>query len=409
MESPRGAALLDRTTTHFDDALARRNAVVLATALAFGGGNNSILIATGGIVGAMLAPTKYLSTLSVTAYVIGLWLGTLPVGALNRRFGRRTAFQIGTIFGLLTGLLCAAGVVMGSFALFNLGALAGGFYAAAMQGYRFAAADSATPAFRPKAVSWVLVGGVASGIVGPQLIILTKDLWPPFLFAPTFLVQAALAIVAALVLFAFRPTPPAEATADGPVRPLREIARQPRFIAAVVAGIASYGTMNLVMTSAPLAMLDCDLSISDAALGLQWHVIAMYLPSFFTGALILRFGVDRIVILGFVLILASAAVGLAGTTLWHFWTALVLLGVGWNFAFIGATTMVTECHRPQERMTVQPFNDFLVFGSMVVGSLSSGALLASLGWLAVNWLVVPVILVALGLVLAQKLRRRRAI
>lgn len=399
---------MTQPTPTYDDALARRNAIVLALAQALGGGNTSVLIATGGIVGAMLAPSKVLATLPVSCYVIGLWLGTLPLGFLSRRLGRRTAFQIGAASGVLTGFLATIGVVIGSFAVFCLGSVAGGFYAAAMQGYRFAAADTASPTMRPKVVSWVLVGGVASGIVGPQLIIQTKDLWPPFLFAPTFVAQAILAIFAMLMLIALRAPPVTETAATGPVRPLWEIARQPRFIAAVVSGIASYGTMNLVMTSAPLAMLECNLSISDAALGLQWHVIAMYFPSFFTGSLILRFGVDRIVLVGFALTLLSSAVGLSGTTVWHFWTVLVLLGAGWNFAFVGATTMVTECYRPQERTIVQPFNDFLVFGSMVVGSLSSGALIATVGWDAVNMLVVPVVAAALVLMAVQAIGRLRA-
>lgn len=398
---------MNQAATHFDDALARRNAIVLAFAQALAGGNASVLIATGGIAGAMLAPTKVLATLPVTAYVIGLWLGTLPIGALGRRYGRRAAFQIGTISGIFTGILCTIGVVAGSFLAFNLGAFAGGLYAAGIQGYRFAAADSATPAFRPKAVSWVLVGGVASGIVGPQLIIQTKDLWPPFLFAPTFIAQALLAVFAGLMLTGLRAPAQVEMGASGKARPLREIARQPRFIAAVASGIASYGTMNLVMTSAPLAMLECDLSINDAALGLQWHVIAMYLPSFFTGSLIVRHGVDRIVVAGFAFILLSAVAGLSGTTVWHFWAVLVLLGIGWNFAFIGATTMVTECHQPWERGVVQPFNDFLVFGAMVVGSLSSGALIATAGWDAVNILVLPTVFGALVLLAVQALARRR--
>lgn len=389
------------------DRLARRNALVLAFAQALAGGNNTVLVATAGLVGALLAPDKGLATAPITVYVIGMWLGTLPVGALAQRFGRRTTFQIGTVFGVLTGLICCLAVLQASFLLFNVGAVFSGFYAAAHQAYRFAAADTASDAFKPKAISWVMIGGVASGIVGSQLVIATKDLWQPYLFAGTYLAQALLAAVSAGVLVLVDiPKPPAR-VAGGEGRPLGDIARQPRFIVAVVGGVASYAMMNLVMTSAPLAMVECNHSVTDATLGLQWHVLGMFAPSFVTGTLIARFGVERIVVAGFALILLSAAISIAGITLWHFWIGLALLGVGWNFSFIGATTMVTQCHRPNERNKVQPFNDFMVFGAMAVASFSSGKLLASFGWAAVNEVVFPVVLVA-GALLAWTMQRSRA-
>lgn len=388
-----------------DDGLARRNAIVLAVTQALAGANNTVIIATGGIVGAMLAPERSLATLPVTAYVLGLWFGTLPMGWLARHYGRRTAFQIGTAFGVVTGLVCCVAVLQGSFWLFNAGAFASGLYAAAHQGYRFAAADTASDAFKPKAISWVLLGGVAAGIFGPQLVIATKDLWQPYLFAATYLFQAGLAIVAAAVLGLVKiPKLPAAAPgAEG--RPLAEIVRQPRFIVAVACGIASYAMMNMVMTAAPLAMVECNHSVTDATLGLQWHVIAMFLPSFYTGHLIARFGVEKVTAAGLFLILVSAAVSMAGITLWHFWIGLILLGVGWNFGFIGATTMVTHCHRPQERHRVQSFNDFLIFGSMAVGSFMSGKLLATAGWAVINQVVFPFVLVAGALLVWQVLRR----
>jgi predicted MFS family arabinose efflux permease len=208
-----------------------------------------------------------------------------------------------------------------------------------------------------------------------------------------------LAVIAAGVLqFVSIPTPPAAHLA-GNGRPLGEIARQPRFMVAVVCGVASYAMMNLVMTSAPLAMVMCNHSVTDATLGLQWHVVAMFLPSLITGSLIGRFGVERIVVLGLGLIVVAALIGIAGISLWHFWGGLILLGVGWNFAFVGATAMVTECHRPNERNKVQSLNDFLVFGSMAVGSFSSGAVLATFGWAAVNQVAIPLVLVAAALLL----------
>jgi MFS family permease len=380
-----------------DDRLARRNALVLAFAQALAGGNNTVLVATGGIVGAMLAPDKGLATVPISVYVLGMWLGALPIGALARRLGRRNAFQVGTVFGVLTGLTCCAAVMQGSFLLFNLGALFSGLYAAAHMAYRFAAADTASEAFKPKAISWVLVGGIFAGIVGPQLTIATKDLLAPYLFAATYIAQAGLAVAAAIVLMLVRIPKPPPIAATGQGRPLTEIVQQPRFIVAVACGVASYAMMNLMMTSAPLAMVMCQHSVADATLGLQWHVIGMYAPSLFTGTLIARVGVARIVALGLAMIAVSALVGLSGTTIWHFWTALVLLGIGWNFGFVGATTMVTECHRPNERNKVQAFNDFLVFGSMAIGSFSSGKILASYGWEAVNSVVFPVALAALVL------------
>jgi len=389
-----------------DDHLARRNARVLAIAQALAGGNSTVLVATAGIVGTMLAPDKSLATLAISIYVLGMWMGTLPLGALARRLGRRNALQIGTVCGVLTGLICCLAVLQGSFLLFNVGAVFSGLYASAHQSYRFAAADTASEAFRPKAISWVLFGGVVAAIVGPQLVIATQDLWPPYLFAATYLGQSALALISAGVLmFVNIPKPPPRASA-GEGRSLAEIVKQPRFVVAVACGVAAYSMMNLMMTSAPLAMVMCNHSVTDATLGLQWHVLGMYAPSFATGALISRFGLQRITGAGLALIIVAALIGIAGISLWHFWIALVLLGVGWNFAFIGATTMVTHCHRPNERNKVQAFNDFLVFGSMALGSFASGALLVNFGWSAVNEIVFPVALAATALLIWGALRGR---
>ena len=386
------------------DRLARRNSLVLAIAQALAGGNNTVLVATAAIVGTMLAPDKGLATLPISVFVLGMWMGTLPMGALARRLGRRSALQIGTVCGVLTGLICCVAVLQGSFLLFNVGAVFSGFYASAQQSYRFAAADTASEGFRPKAISWVLIGGVFAGVVGAQLVIATQNSWPPYLFAATYIGQSALALIAGGVLmFVNIPKPPPR-SAVGDGRPLSEIAREPRFIVAVACGVAAYSMMNMVMTSAPLAMVMCNHSITDATLGLQWHVLGMYAPSFITGSLISRFGLERIAGLGFALILVAAGIGIAGISLWHFWIGLALLGVGWNFAFIGATTMVTHCHRPNERNKVQAFNDFLVFGSMAIGSFSSGQLLASFGWATVNEVVFPVVLAAIALLLWGALR-----
>jgi predicted MFS family arabinose efflux permease len=395
------------THAHVDDHLARRNAMVLAVAQALAGGNNTVIVSTASIVGAMLAPDKGLATLPITAMVLGMWLGTLPVGALARIFGRRFALQSGSVFGIVSGLISYSAVMHGNFWLLLLGTFCGGLYAAAHQSYRFAAADTASEAYRPKVVSWVLAGGVFAALIGPQLVIFTKDLLPPHLFAASYLGQSACAMLAAVVL-QFVKVPSVAAKRVESSRPLREIVRAPRFLVAVACGMASYGMMNMVMTSAPLAMIGCGHSVTDAALGIQWHVLAMYAPSFVTGSLIARFSVERITGVGLALIGLAAVVSIAGISVAHFWGALVLLGVGWNLSFIGATTMVTQCHRPDERNKVQAFNDFLIFGSMALSSFSSGQLLEYFGWTAINEVIFPTIFVAGAALVWLTLRRRVA-
>jgi predicted MFS family arabinose efflux permease len=387
-----------------NDALARRNALVLALGQALAGGNNTVIVSTTSIVGAVLAPDKGLATLPITAMVFGMWLGTLPVGILARRFGRRFALQTGSFFGILSGLISYTAIMHGSFWLMVAGTFCGGLYAAAHQSYRFAAADTASESFRSKAISWVLAGGVFAAVLGPQLVIWTKDLLPPYMFAASFLGQSACALLAAIVLQFVR-LPQGRTVQHTASRPMWDIARQPRFAVAAACGMASYGMMNMVMTSAPLAMIDCGHSVTDATLGIQWHVMAMYGPSFFTGALIARFGVERIAGLGLALIALTGIVAISGITVAHFWIALSLLGIGWNFAFIGATTMVTQCHHAHERTQVQSFNDFLIFGSMAIASFSSGQMLAYFGWQAINELIFPVILTAFALLVWLRWRK----
>jgi MFS family permease len=401
------AVLAEPTTEVVDDRLAKHNTLVLAVAQALAGGNAGVIVTTGGIAGAILAPDPALATLPISVMVVGMWAGTLPVGVLAKAFGRRFALQTGSVFGILSGIASCLAMLRGSFPLLLMGTLCGGLYAAAHQSYRFAAADTASAHFRAKAVSWVLAGGIFAGVIGPQLVILTKDAWPAYLFAGTYLAQSACALLAAVALAFLKIPKLSAARSFAAGRPLSEIVLKPRFIVAATCGLASYAMMNLLMTSAPLAMVMCNHSIGEAALGIQWHVIGMYAPSFFTGALILRFGLRSMMAAGLVLIAAAAAIGYAGTGLWNFWLSLVVLGVGWNFAFIGATTLVTECHGPEERNKVQAVNDFLIFGSMAVASLSSGALLARYGWTTVTELVFPVVIAA-AVLLAWGTFARRA-
>jgi MFS family permease len=389
------------------DARARSNVVRLAAAQALTGANSAVIFATGSIVGASLAPDVSLATVPISMYVAGLAAGTLPTGAISRAYGRRVAFIVGTGCGMLTGLLGAFAILHASFPLFCCATFLGGLYGSVSQSYRFAVADGASAAFRPKAVSWVMAGGVFAGVLGPQLVQWTMDVWQPYLFAFSFVVQAMVALIAMAVLAGVDAPKPAPADLHGG-RPLFEIARQPRFIAAALCGVIAYPMMNLVMTSAPLAMRMCGLSLSDSNFGIQWHIVAMYGPSFFTGTLITRFGAPRIVALGLALEAAGAMIGLSGITAMHFWATLIVLGAGWNFAFVGASALVLETHRPQERNKVQAFNDFLVFGMMAVGSFSSGQLLANYGWSAVNMVVFPPVLLGLAVLAAASLAKRRA-
>lgn len=402
--------MLDVTSAHeiAGDVRVRGNVVRLAAAQALTGANSAVIFATGSIVGATLAPDMSLATVPLSMYVVGLAAGTLPTGAISRRFGRRWAFVIGTGLGTLTGLIGSFAILHASFALFCLATFLGGLYGSVAQSYRFAAADGASAAYRPKAVSWVMAGGVFAGVLGPQLVQWTMDIWSPYLFAFSFLVQAAVALIAMGIVAGVDMPKPAPADLHGG-RPLLTIVTQPRFIAAALCGVISYPMMNLVMTSAPLAMKMCGLSLSDSNFGIQWHIVAMYGPSFFTGALIARFGAPKVVAAGLLLEAGAAGIGLSGITAMHFWATLIVLGVGWNFSFIGASALVLETHRPQERNKVQAFNDFLVFGMMAIGSFSSGQLLANYGWSAVNMVVFPPVAIGLiALSLASWARRRRA-
>lgn len=381
-----------------DDSLARRNAFLLAMAQAIGGALASIVITTGPLVGyMMLAEDKSLATVPVSAMVLGTAFGTLPAGVLMRRYGRRAGFMGASALAAVSGLIASYAVFQNTFSLFVLACCLGGFAGAFVQQYRFAAADTASEAFKPKAISWVLAGGVLAGVVGPQTVIFTKDMFGPILFAGTYLAQAGLSIISLiLVSFINIPKPPTQTTKSGG-RPILEIMRQPRFIVAAACGICSYALMSLVMTATPLAMIGCGLTETDAALGIQWHVIAMFGPSFFTGSLIARFGKEKIVAIGLLLLASCSVVALSGVDLAHFWTALILLGLGWNFGFIGATAMLTDTYRPEERNMVQATNDFLVFGFVACASFSSGALLNAFGWDSVTTLVFPFVLLCLAL------------
>ena len=363
----------------------RTNIFRLTVAQALAGANTTVIFATGSIVGNALAPDKSLATLPITIFVIGMASGILPTGAIARRYGRRTSFLVGTSCGVITGLLATFAVLMSSFWLYCLATFFGGAYTAVVLSFRFAAADGVEAAKKARALSFVMGGGVVAGIVGAQLVTHTMHLWSSYMFAATYIAQAAVAALSALVLMGIKLPMPTVEEVTGGGRPLSLIIRQPLFITAVICGAVSYSLMNFLMTAAPLAMKMGGHSQESSNLGLQWHVIAMYAPSFFTGRLIARYGVGNIVMFGLLLTGLSIVVGLMGGELFHFWTSLILLGVGWNFGFIGASAMVLECHTPEEKTRVQSFNDFIVFGTMAIGSFVSGSLLTYYNWGTVLW------------------------
>ncbi|WP_034387966.1 MFS transporter [Comamonas composti] len=379
----------------------RRNLGLLVAAQSLGGASPPIIISLGGLVGQQLSSNPTASTLPVSIYQLGLALSTLPAAWLMNRLGRRAAYVLGALLGVFSGLIAAHGIASSSFMTFCLGLALAGFYAACVQSYRFAATDAISDAGQQaRAISLVMVGGLMAAIIGPQVVIWTRDALPATPFAGSFYSQAILALLALPILWRLKLPPPQPKSVTGEARPLLEIARTPQFVVAASAGVVSYGLMAFLMTAAPMAMVGCGHSVGEAALGIQWHVLAMFGPSFFTGRLIARFGKRTITALGLVLIAASGALALLGLEIFHFWGALILLGVGWNFGFIGATAMLTDCYRPAERAKVQAFNDFLVFGTVALASFGSGQLLHSAGWDGINTWMLPmvgVVLLMLGM------------
>jgi MFS family permease len=318
-----------------------------------------------------------------------------------RRVGRRNGFITGTALGGLGAIVVTAAIVMGMFWVFTAGMVLIGCAGAFLQQYRFAAADAAQPDYKPRAISWVMAGGVFTGVIGPQLAIHAQPLIPSAPLAGPFLALVGLFVLSAIILSQLKVPPPPPLNATYPGRPLLSILRQPKFLIALLAAVASYALMSLVMTATPLAMIEHHHSMADAQTGIQWHVIAMFGPSFFTGSLIARFGKPGIAAAGLLLIAGSATVALLGTSLWHFWIALILLGIGWNFGFIAATAMVAELYRPEEAFRVQAMNEFILFSIVAIASFSSGGILVASGWTVVNLLVYPIVAISVLLIVIQ--------
>jgi predicted MFS family arabinose efflux permease len=373
---------------------ARRTAVILAAAQAIVGSAAVVAISLGALAGQyLLDADKSLATAPVTGFNVGVAIGAIPAASLIRLLGQRNGFQIGTATTALGGLIATVALLQSQFWLFVAGLVVIGLGGAFVQQFRFAAADNAPPEFKARAISFVLAGGVFTAVIGPQIVIFTRDLLAPVMFAGAFAAILGLAAVGAVLLSFLRVRQKASSHdehADEPARELSDIAMQPQFAIGLFCAVGSYALMSFVMTGAPLAMVGCGFSPDQAAIGISWHVMAMFGPSFFTGALIARFGKETIVAAGLILLIACAMVALSGIQLWQFWTALILLGLGWNFAFIGATAMVAGTYRNSEKGKVQGLHDFILFGSVAFGSLMSGAVYNAWGWDMLNWIVFPV-------------------
>ncbi len=385
-----------------DDARAKRNVTILVMAQALLGAQMPMIFIIGGLAGQALSPNACYATLPISLIVMGSMLAATPVSHIMQTYGRRAGFWLGTASGAIGGAIGAYGLYVHSFPIFLLGSFITGVYMSAQGFYRFAAADTASEAFRPKAISYVMAGGLASALIGPQLVKLTVDAYViPFL--GTYLAVIGVNVVGSLLfLFLDIPKPPVPSHDAPKGRSRIELLKTPRIAVAVICAMVSYALMNLVMTSTPLAVVGCGFDKGTAADIVSAHVLAMYIPSFFTGHLIARFGVEKVVATGLVILAGAGAVALQGVDLGNFFIALILLGVGWNFGFIGATTMLAGAHQPHERGRMQGLNDLLVFGGVTMASLASGGLMncsggsAQAGWASVNLAMAPFLMLAGG-------------
>ena len=372
--------------------------------------NNVVFIAINGLVGLQLAPYGWMATLPVMGYVVGGALSTALVARTQRRWGRQVSFQIGLVVALLSALLCAWAAFQGNFWLLCLATLVAGYYSANGQLYRFAAAELTSAAHREKAVSLVLAGGLLGAVAGPNLASQARDLFSvPFAGAYLALVVVALLSMACMAAIRFEALPASTTGSAGQGRSLAELMREPVFLVAVLGAALGYGVMNLLMAATPLAMQVCGYAFSDAAFVLQWHVIGMFAPGFFTGHLIKRFGVLPVMGVGVVLNLACVVVALSGQDLHQFTIALFLLGVGWNFLFTGSTTLALSAYRPEEKDRAQAAINFCVFATMALTSFASGALITTQGWSLLNaGSLVPIAVTGAALLWLAARQRRGA-
>ncbi len=375
-------------------ASARKNVIVLSASQALAMTGMSMVMTASALVGKMLTPDPSMATFPLALQFAGAMMTTIPASLFMGKYGRRLGFSIGQCVGALGGALAAYAIYSQNFWLFAGASLLLGFHVAFWQYYRFAAADSAGPEFRAKAISYVLAGGVVAAVAGPELAKWGEKLFAPVLFAGIYIIIAGLCLITLVFLQAIRIPAPSTVGIIKGGRPLAEIMRQPVFIVAVMTAMLGYGTMTLVMTATPLAMEICGFAFGESATVIQWHILAMYAPSFFTGNLIKRFGVLNIILSGIILVAFAMAINLSGIDYLNFSAGLVCLGLGWNFMFIGGTTLLTDAYRTAERPKVQAANDFMVLSTTTLAAFSSGALQHSIGWAAVNaGIAIPMTLV----------------
>jgi MFS family permease len=385
------------TAVASDDARAKRNVAVLVFAQAVLGSQLAINIIVAGWAGEVLAPDPSLATLPISIVVVGSLVTAPAMSLFMGRYGRRAGFWVATLAAAVASALCARALFVDSFGLFLTGSALLGVFQATQGFFRFAATDTGSDAFKPRAISWVLAGGLLSAVLGPQIANSASDAFASVPYAGAYVAMIVLNAIGAVGLwFLDIPTPARAAAATDTGRPLAEIVRQPAFIVAVLSAMVGFSAMSLVMTSTPLAMVGHGLTHAHATDVVRWHIVAMFAPSFFTGSVIVRFGRLPVIVAGLLLLGLCGAIAVAGVELQHFYLALIALGVGWNFSYIGATSLLGTTHSRAEQAKVQGLNDFLVLGFVAVGSFASGALLDAFGWSAVQYAMAPALLLALG-------------
>lgn len=358
------------------------------------------------LIGYSLAEDKTLATLPIAVQMTAVMAASIPAGIIFSRLGRRAGFALGAVLSIIGSLIFAYGVWRADFVIYCVGAAFNGAGFGISQHYRFAAAEVASPAYRARAISLVMAGGIASSLLGPELVKHSRELLMPHLFLGTYLIIAILPAICLVVLMIVDLPPPPRR--QRVATPLIEIMKRPAFITAVVAGMVAFGTMNLLMTSTPLEMMFCGFGVNASATVIQAHAVAMYAPGFVTGRLITRFGARPIVTVGSVLTASCVLVALSGNSFAHFVVALALLGIGWNFMFVGATTMLGTAHSAEERVKAQVANDVLVFGTVACTAFASGAIHVGAGWMVLNLVVLPALVLALAMIAVQARRTRRA-